>query len=585
MKTNKELEIILAQKEAELVSYKHQVQDMVSLQNIQKEQLSKILANQQSKQMEKDEELAEITKLNASLQECNDIIANARMGIWHIFIKEGQPSRMQPNYKMRELLGLAEDCQDETEIYDSWYNNIPQSEIASVQASVAEMIGGHFSENTYRWNHPEKGIIYVRCGGTAITLDDGTHMLSGYHYDATDIVLTDKAKEEALAKAKEAAEAANKAKTNFLFNMSHDIRTPMNAIMGFTELLKKNIDDKDKALNYLEKIDSASRLLLSLINEVLEVARIESGHTTVTESLVDIEEFETSMVAIFSEQMRSKNIAFSLKRDIQHNYIFSDPVKLKEIFLNIISNAYKYTKEGGSIAIDLKEYPSEKEGYACYKSRVMDTGSGISEEFLPHIFEEFTRDSTTTESRIEGTGLGLSIVKRLVELLGGTIEVESQMGVGSTFTVSIDHKIAYSAGKPYKNDLPQVDLSIFNGKKILLAEDNDLNAEIVETLLRERNIPVDRVVNGKECIEAVKKADKAYDLILMDVQMPVMNGYEAAAAIRNIEGPRGNIPVIALTANAFDEDRYDAYNAGMNAHVAKPVDINTLIGVMSQYLS
>lgn len=373
------------------------------------------------------------------------------------------------------------------------------------------------------------------------------------------------------------AESANEAKTAFLFNMSHDIRTPMNAIIGFTSLLEMYQENPERRSDYLKKIRDSSSMLLSIINNVLEMARIEKGTLAREEIVWSAEQFNDTLCSVFQEMMEHKGIVFTRKIDVSHPYVFCDPIKLREIFINILSNACKYTPSGGKVEMILEEVPSDREGYVLYRTTISDTGIGMSEDFLPHIFEEFTRENTTTDNKIEGTGLGMSIVKRLVDFLDGTIEVTSKKGVGSSFVVTLPHRIAD------KSDLvdhsgAEFDPKLFQGKRILLAEDNDLNAEIAIEILRESGFEVERAEDGRIAVEMLETSEEGYyDLVLMDIQMPNMNGYEAAGAIRALKGEKAIIPIVAMTANAFEEDKKTALRAGMNAHLAKPVDVKELL--------
>lgn len=376
--------------------------------------------------------------------------------------------------------------------------------------------------------------------------------------------------------AKSAAEAANAAKTSFLFNMSHDIRTPMNAIIGFRNLLEKYQDDPAKRASYLQKIEESSNVLLSIINNVLEMARIEKGTLELNETVWSAEQINDIIYSVFAVMMEQKGIEFTHEVNVSHNFIYCDQTKLREIFINILSNAYKYTKPGGKVHMSLEELPSEKEGFAVFRTTVSDTGIGMSEDFLPHIFEEFARESDSTHSKIEGTGLGMPIVKRFVDFLGGTIEVKSRKGEGSTFIVTMTHRIADSA----MTDRPNADVQVSDvgNKRILLVEDNELNAEIAMEILGEMGFEVDRAVDGIDCLEKLNAADaRHFDLILMDIQMPRMNGYEAARAIRALEDPvKAHIKILAMTANAFEEDKREAMDAGMDGHLAKPINVREL---------
>ncbi len=373
------------------------------------------------------------------------------------------------------------------------------------------------------------------------------------------------------------AENANRAKTDFLFNMSHDIRTPMNAITGFLLLLDKQQEDGEKRKEYIHKIGDASEILLSIINNILEMSKIESKKIVLNETACNVEEMCNSMHSLFAAQMQTKNIAFERKISIQHNFVWCDMTKVQEVYFNVLNNAYKYTSNGGKVSIRLTEIPSDKEEYVCLKTEIEDNGIGISEEFIPHLFEDFSREHNTTHSKIAGTGLGMSIAKKLIELMNGSIEVESEIGKGTKFTVIMSHRIASEtdlAGGKTKHEAA-VD---FSGKRILLAEDNDLNAEIATEILNEMGLEVERAEDGDICVDMMKRSEERYyDMILMDIQMPNMNGYQAAEAIRKMGNiSKSSIPIVAMTANAFDEDKKNAYASGMDAHLAKPIDIKKL---------
>ncbi|MBP0965332.1 MAG: PocR ligand-binding domain-containing protein [Oscillospiraceae bacterium] len=385
----------------------------------------------------------------------------------------------------------------------------------------------------------------------------------------------------------EIANASSAAKSAFLFNMSHDIRTPMNAIIGFTELLDKHLDDKELAREYIKKIKTSNEFLLSLINNVLEMARIESGKTTLDESFWNIYAFNDTLYSLFDSQMKEKGIEFTRSIDVEHTEVICDATKLREIFLNILSNALKYTPSGGRVTMRLTEVPSNRAGHAMYRTEIEDTGIGISEEFLPKMFDEFTRERSSTESRVNGTGLGMAIVKRLVDFLGGTIKVESQVGRGTKFTVTVPHRIADKRDKVQSIESDSVyDAEKFKGKRILLAEDNELNAEIAMTILEESGFMTEHAADGIICADMLAKAAPGYyDLILMDIQMPNMDGYKATKTIRHsADKSKADIPIIAMTANAFEEDKQNAYKAGMNGHIAKPINVNELMATLAKIL-
>ncbi|ORT99853.1 Phytochrome, two-component sensor histidine kinase [Anaerovibrio sp. JC8] len=390
-----------------------------------------------------------------------------------------------------------------------------------------------------------------------------------------------------LTQSLEDVQKADKAKTSFLFNMSHDIRTPMNAIIGFTGLLEKNIDNKELALSYIDKIQSSNNFLLSLINNVLEMARIESGKATVDESYADINLMMPEIGAIFEPQMKEKGLDFKCSLNVEHNHVMLDTTKVREILLNLISNALKYTPSGGSVTFAVTEEPSAAPGMSTYKVVVADTGIGMPKDFLETIFDAFTREKNTTQSGVIGTGLGMHIVKKLVDLLGGTINIESELGKGTTITLLMPTKLASEhLRKITERENKEIDTSKFKGMRILLAEDNELNAEIAQTILEDQGFKVEHAHNGVEAVDMLNSSEPGYyDLILMDVQMPQMDGYKATITIRGMKDPvHSSIPIIAMTANAFDEDKRAALLAGMNAHIPKPFDVHKLFGTIEMVL-
>ena len=386
--------------------------------------------------------------------------------------------------------------------------------------------------------------------------------------------------------AAEKAESANRAKSAFLFNMSHDIRTPMNAIIGYADLAARHSDDPAKLKKYMENIQVCGQNLLMLLNNVLDLARIENDKTEIEYTVSDVEKDFRNCIVMFRNQADSKGQTLTVTTHLLHPYIYMDIPHLTEVSTNLVSNAVKYTGNGGTICCDVTQKPGKKEGWCDTVITVADNGIGMSQEFQQHIFEPFERERTSTVSKVEGSGIGMGIVKKLVGLMGGTVEVESKIGVGSTFTVTIPSRIVSEEEVQAKREVNPADKESLRGTRILLTEDNDLNAEIATELLQEEGCTVDRAKDGVECVDMLEKAaDGTYQIILMDVQMPVMNGYDAARKIRRMDDPqKANIPIVAMTANAFSEDRQVALEAGMNDHIAKPIDMSVLVPTLRKYL-
>ena len=383
------------------------------------------------------------------------------------------------------------------------------------------------------------------------------------------------------------AEDASLAKTRFLNNMSHDIRTPMNVILGYAQLMEDELKGKDlpETSEHLKKLQQSGSILLSIINNVLDMARIESGRMEIDENYARIEDIRQSLFEIFDDEAKKKNIAFHYKMNLEHEHVLTDITKVEEIFVNILSNAIKYTPAGGSIMVNIDELPCDEPGYMIVRNRVSDTGIGMSQEYLTRIFEAFTREQNTTEGKIAGSGLGMSIVKKYVDLLGGTIEVESELGKGSTFTVTLKHRIAdesYYVKNHAENS--ETCTEILKGRKILLAEDNDLNAEIAEAILERSGLKTERVEDGIQCVNRIMEMPAGtYDIILMDIQLPKMDGYKATQTIRHLpDKDKACIPIIAMTANAFEEDKRAAIAAGMNGHIAKPIQVDKLLSTLAE---
>ena len=385
------------------------------------------------------------------------------------------------------------------------------------------------------------------------------------------------------------AEDASLAKTRFLHNMSHDIRTPMNAILGYTQLMEDELKGKElpETLDHLKKLKQSGNLLLSILNNVLDMARIESGKMEIDESYGLIKEIQQTLLEIFDDEAKKKNIAFHYTVNVEHEHVLTDITKVKEIFANILSNAIKYTPSGGSVTVNVDELPCDEPGYMIARTSVSDTGIGMSQEYLTRIFEAFTREQNTTKSKIAGSGLGMSIVKKYVELLGGTINVESEPGKGSIFTVTLKHRIADEGYyKKMHVETPGTGSEILAGKNILLAEDNDLNAEIAVAILERFGLKAERVEDGIQCVNRIKKMPAGtYDMILMDIQMPKMDGYQATQEIRHLpDQDKACIPIVAMTANVFEEDKREAAAAGMNGHIAKPIQADDLLPTLVEII-
>lgn len=516
----------------------------------------------------------------------NQAIASAGYGIWKFtFDEEGKLNGLLGNDKWHEIFGVHNSPMTPQERLKFYNDRLTPKSFKDVKDDYEQMRNGIVKRRTFEWNHPTKGLVYLSVGGTRQEESDGTVAISGFVGDVTSEIVAQEYMNHSLEQARKQAEEANMAKTKFLFNMSHDIRTPMNAIIGFTELLQKNLDNPEKRANFVKKIQDSSQFLLSLINNVLEMARIESGKASLDISINNTDIFIQEFRSVFEEQMKQKNIDFSITVDVQHHNIYCDALKIREIFLNLLSNAYKYTMPGGKVSVEIKEFPSEKEGYCIYQGTISDTGIGISKEFLPKLFDEFSREHSFTDNKIEGTGLGMPIVKKYTELMGATISVESEINKGTTFVFRSSHKIADSLPEKHISETTSEKTS-FMGKKILLAEDNDLNAEIAIEILTNAGFTVVRAEDGLQCIQILEQEHKnPFDLILMDIQMPNLDGYKTAEAIRQMQDPdKSKIPILAMTANAFEEDKKAAFDAGMNGHLAKPINVPSLMRELSQIL-
>ena len=658
------------------------------------------------------------------LEELEDIIASADIGIWRIELSDdqSQPPVLFADREMKKLLAVKEDQKlTPEEMYEFWYSRIKESSLAAVTDCVNELIAGKKSEITYIWIHPIQGEQYVRCGGTAYHVDGKGYVLRGYHSNVTVAVEMEQQHKEELAEALIASQHANKAKTTFLNNMSHDIRTPMNAIIGFTTLAATHIDNKRRVQDYLNKIMTSSNHLLSLINDVLDMSRIESGRVRIEENEYHLPDIMHDLRNILQADIRSKRLDFFIDTvDVVDEDIFCDKLRLNQVLLNCMSNAIKFTKPGGTVGIRVIQKEGAPAGYANFEFIVKDNGIGMNPEFIQHIFEPFTREESSTVSGIPGTGLGMSITSNIVDMMGGTISVKSEKYVGTEFIIALrfrlgtgSHrrvsvirslegmralvaddsmdtctsvskmlskigmnpdwtmsgreavykaKFSYEIGSPYKafiidwlmpdmngvevvrqirseigDDTPIIILTAydwsdiedeareagvtafcskpiflsdlyeilsghtdtsysfqtcpepaeFDGKRILIVEDNDLNREIASELIGQTGASIETAANGQIAVDKVaSSAEGYYSLIFMDIQMPVMDGLKATGAIRAL--PRkdaATLPIIAMSANAFAENVEKSLAAGMNDHLAKPLDMAKVIAAISKYTS
>ena len=517
------------------------------------------------------------------LEDTNSIIANAGFGTWYITLAEKQKPKMFANPMMQEALGIEGKNLTEEEIYEFWHSRIPEEELPSVEASVQEMLEGKVSENTYRWEHPEKGIIYVRCGGAAYKMEGKKQILGGYHGDVTKLVLEERNRQQELKKAKEAAERANVAKTSFLSRMSHDIRTPLNGIIGLLKIDEQHADNRELVDANREKIRVSADHLQSLINDVLQMSKLENGEFNLEYEALDLNQLSRDVLTIVEMRAAEAGITLEYGKDsdeVKYPYVYGSALHLRQIFVNVYSNAIKYNHVGGRIMTHFKLLGREGD-QVRYEWQISDTGIGMKPEFLEHIFEPFAQERTDARSIYRGTGLGMSIVKSLIDRMGGTIEVTSEEGVGSTFRIELSFRIAAKEELIEKKE--RLKEGSVEGLHLLMAEDNELNAEIAKLQLEEAGAEVTVVKDGQQAVELFEKLPAAtFDAILMDIMMPVMDGLSATRAIRALEREdAGEIPIIAMTANAFEEDEKKSLEAGMNAHLSKPLKIELVVATIA----
>ncbi len=519
-------------------------------------------------------------------QSLEGILEGARTGIWTIELEEGCEPRMYADRTMRVLLGVPDEI-DPEECYRRWFENIEPDYVKMVQGAVQEMLETGRSEVIYPWKHPNLGKIYVRCGGVPDkTFKKPGACLNGYHQDITEIMVTRKKQEQAIMDLLERVRRANSAKSEFLSRMSHDLRTPINGIMGMLAILEKSHDDPKLQSECQRKIRVSTEHLLSLVNDVLLVSKLDSGRTTVVEEPFDLYDTLENCITILSPEAEEEGIRLVLeKAELKHRRLVGNPLHLKQILLNVIDNAIIYNRPQGSVFVRAEEIDCQ-DGTASYRFVIEDTGIGIGEDFKKHIFEPFTQEHQDARTHYTGVGLGMSIVKKLIEQMRGTIEMESQLGKGSVFEIILPIQIDQAwSGQSVEGDSTAG--GSIAGMRVLLVEDNEINCEIMEFMLREAGAKVVTANNGKAAVDAfAASAPGTFNCVLMDLMMPVMSGYEATRVIRGLNRPDAKaVPIIALSANAFEEDVALAKDAGMNEHLAKPVDLRKMFHVMNRLRS
>ena len=515
-----------------------------------------------------------------------DILEGARTGIWTIELEDGCRPRMYADRTMQILLGVSDGIGPE-ECYRHWFENIEPSYVEMVQESVQDMLENGRSEVVYPWNHPTLGRIYVRCGGVPDKkFKKPGACLNGYHQDITEIMVTRKKQEQAIMELLEKVRRANTAKSEFLSHMSHDLRTPINGIMGMLAIMEKCQDDSDRQKECREKIHVSAEHLLSLVNDVLQVSKLDSGRLSAAEEPFDLHDTLESCITILSVQAEEAGIRLVLKEvDIRHSRLIGSPLYLKQILTNIIDNALKYNRPRGSVFVQVKETVC-RNGTANYRFIIEDTGIGIGKDFKKHIFEPFTQEHQNARTHYNGVGLGMSVVKKLVDQMKGTIEIDSQVGKGSVIQVQLPIRVDGTRSTQIVEEKQDVRADVA-GMSVLLVEDNEINCEIVEFMLEDAGAKVVTANNGKAAVDAfASSAVDTFDCVLMDLMMPVMSGYEAVRVIRGLDRPDAKtVPVIALSANAFEEDVAMAKDAGMNEHLAKPVDMEKMFETMRKLVN
>lgn len=516
-------------------------------------------------------------------QNLEDILEGARTGIWTIELEEGCQPRMYTNRIMRMLLGVPDEIEPE-ECYRQWFENIEPDYVEMVQESVREIVETGRSEVIYPWNHPELGKIYVRCGGVPDkTFKKPGVCLNGYHQDITETMVAKRKQEQAIMELLEKVRRANSAKSEFLSHMSHDLRTPINGILGMLSIIEKSQDDPERQRDCRNKIRVSTEHLLSLVNDVLQFSKMDSARPTEAEESFALRDVLENSIALLDERAKERGIRLTLEEAyIQHGRVIGNPLYLQQILMNMIDNAIKYNHPQGSVSVRVKE-TSCRGDTADYQFVVEDTGIGIGEAFKKHIFEPFTQEHKSARTHYNGVGLGMSIVKQLVDQMKGHIEVESQIGSGSLFRITLPMQID-GVRDAQAVDEGQNESDTIAGMRVLLVEDNEINCEIIEFMLKDAGAEVVTANDGKVAVDAfAASAPETFDCVLMDLMMPVMSGYEAARVIRGMKRTDAKtVPIIALSANAFDEDVAMAKDAGMNEHLAKPVDMGKMFRVMNR---
>ena len=526
------------------------------------------------------EEQEEKYKLEAR-QSLEDILEGARTGIWTIELEEGCQPRMYADRTMRILLGAPDEIGPE-ECYRRWFENIEPDYVDMVQDAVLQILETGRAEVIYPWKHPKLGKIYVRCGGVPDkTFKKPGVCLHGYHQDITETMVARKKQEQSIMELLERVRRANSAKSEFLSHMSHDLRTPINGILGLLAILEKSPDDPERQQACRKKIRVSTEHLLSLVNDVLQVSKLESGQPAAeVEEPFDLHAALEDCITILAHQAEKAEIRLALEEvSVCHSRLIGNPLHLKQILMNVIDNALKYNRPQGSVSVRVEE-TAFRNGSASYRFVIEDTGIGIGEDFKPHIFEPFTQEHPDARTQYNGVGLGMSIVKKLVDQMRGTVEVDSSPGQGRVVQITLPIRID-EAGQTGEEE--QDGQSNIAGMRVLLVEDNEINREIVEFILRDADAEVVTAVNGKAAVDVfMSSAPGTFDCVLMDLMMPVMSGYEAARVIRGLDrADAKTVPIIALSANAFEEDVALAKDAGMNGHLAKPVDIRKMFRLMS----